>query len=335
MQNSTILDAIEPKVIDALTEQADDIAHGKQPNEYVKAAIALGSVPVMLGALATMAPAQMTSPAVDVLQFALLLENLENQFYLGVTGAAGSPFAAAFATVRGKFAATNAGIVPTLNLLSQHETAHVKLLQTTISKVGGTPRTYDPASTFDFTGSRKQGGDPNGPFYGATQDVAFLLAATQGFEDTGVRAYKGQAGVLLGNPYLTPALQIHALEARHAARIRRLRLLIATAANPGLSYAGTVKGADAAAAGPGTLTPPPAVVAAFNAIYAGEGNTTHVVNNGSTDVTINVATLPNLAGGTDVTAGFDEPLGAKAVAAIVQPFVIPDVMPLLGPGLSA
>jgi len=141
----TLLDAIEPKAIDALNEQADDLANGKQPNAYVTTAIALGSVPLMLGALATMAPAQTTSPVIDVLNFALLLENLENQFYLGVIGAAGSPFAAAFATVRAKFAGaanTNGTILPTLTLLSQHETAHVNFLTAVIRSLGGTPGTY-------------------------------------------------------------------------------------------------------------------------------------------------------------------------------------------------
>ena len=44
------------------------------------------------------------------------------------------------------------------------------------------------------------------------------LSAT--FEDLGVAAYKGQAGTLLGTPVLTTALQIHSVEARHAAAVR-------------------------------------------------------------------------------------------------------------------
>ena len=42
-------------------------------------------------------------------------------------------------------------------------------------------------------------------------------------EDTGVRAYKGRAGELLGTDLLTVALQIHSVEARHAAKIRVMR----------------------------------------------------------------------------------------------------------------
>jgi hypothetical protein len=326
MEHETLLDAIEPKVVDALNEQADDLAHGREPNEYVRAAMALGSVPLMLGALATMAPAQTASSAVvDVLNYALLLENLENQFYLGVIGAAGSPFATRFATVRGKFAASNTTILPTLQLLSQHESAHVNFLTTVIKGLGGTPGTYDPASTFDFTGARTPGGSTSGPLYQATQDVRFLLLLTQGFEDTGVRAYKGQAGKLIGQQVpLTAALQIHALEARHAARIRRLRRLVDTS-GPRLS--GTVSGAGVPAASVGGTTIPSgaasAVSSLFAAIYAGEDNTIHTVNNGTADVQINAATLPNLQAGTDVSRGFDEPLGAVAVTAIAQGVVIP------------
>jgi hypothetical protein len=43
------------------------------------------------------------------------------------------------------------------------------------------------------------------------------------FEDTGVRAYKGQAANLMSKPDLLTALQIHSVEARHASEVRRLR----------------------------------------------------------------------------------------------------------------
>ena len=60
---------------------------------------------------------------------------------------------------------------------------------------------------------------------GTTQEMAYgqLLALAQAFEDTGVRAYKGQAGNVMGSDFLTPALQIHSVEARHASEIRRIR----------------------------------------------------------------------------------------------------------------
>jgi hypothetical protein len=46
----------------------------------------------------------------------------------------------------------------------------------------------------------------------------------QAFEDTGVRAYKGQAGNVMSNKtVLQAALQIHSVEARHASQVRRMR----------------------------------------------------------------------------------------------------------------
>ena len=49
------------------------------------------------------------------------------------------------------------------------------------------------------------------------------MSLAQAFEDTGVRAYKGQAKNLISTPdLLTAALQIHSVEARHAAAIRDL-----------------------------------------------------------------------------------------------------------------
>jgi hypothetical protein len=49
------------------------------------------------------------------------------------------------------------------------------------------------------------------------------LTLSQTFEDLGVAAYKGQAGNLIGNDdMLQTALQIHSVEARHAAIVRKI-----------------------------------------------------------------------------------------------------------------
>jgi hypothetical protein len=46
----------------------------------------------------------------------------------------------------------------------------------------------------------------------------------QGFEDAGVRAYKGQIGNLQGNDTIIAAgARIHSVEARHASLVRRVR----------------------------------------------------------------------------------------------------------------
>lgn len=60
---------------------------------------------------------------------------------------------------------------------------------------------------FDFTA-----GGQFDPF----NDYPTFLLLSQAFEDTGVRAYKGQAPKMAGNDLLTAALQIHSVEACHA-----------------------------------------------------------------------------------------------------------------------
>ncbi|HYC34032.1 MAG TPA: ferritin-like domain-containing protein, partial [Gemmatimonadales bacterium] len=76
---------------------------------------------------------------------------------------------------------------PAIEQIGRHETAHVTLLTNTLG-------------------------------------VAALPAPlAQGFEDLGVRAYKGQVPLLATQPELiTTALRIHSTEARHAAMLRRL-----------------------------------------------------------------------------------------------------------------
>jgi hypothetical protein len=55
-------------------------------------------------------------------------------------------------------------------------------------------------------------------------DYNQFLTLAQAFEDTGVRAYKGQAGNVMSNKaVLQAALQIHSVEARHASQVRRMR----------------------------------------------------------------------------------------------------------------
>ncbi|MEX2514464.1 MAG: ferritin-like domain-containing protein [Cyclobacteriaceae bacterium] len=91
---------------------------------------------------------------------------------------------------------------------------HVDLLKTVEASLGSKPV---EKPEFDFT----VGGAFN-PFGNYQQ----FLALAQAFEDTGVRAYRGQAGNLIKNgDLLTAALQIHSVEARHASEIRRLRCL--------------------------------------------------------------------------------------------------------------
>lgn len=166
---------------------------------------AMTAIPFGLAAIPNKIYAQeMAADPVGALQLALTLEYLEDEFY---------------------DLALQSGVLPTgrpetvYAQISKHEQAHVDFLIAGLESVGETPV---EKPTFDFTA-----GGMFDPFNdnGIGQETAYaqLLALAQAFEDTGVRAYKGQAGNLLGSDFLTPALQIHAVEAMHASEVRRLR----------------------------------------------------------------------------------------------------------------
>ncbi|MGI8510164.1 MAG: ferritin-like domain-containing protein, partial [Gemmatimonadaceae bacterium] len=162
---------------------------------------ALGAaVPIVLAASARTAGAQGVASILDSLNFALTLEYLEDEFYRTGLTQLGKAFSGA---------ESNA-----VQQISMHETAHVKFLTTIISDFFSSTPVAKPA--FDFTAK--------GAYPDVFTNKATFLAVAQAFEDTGVRAYKGQAGNVASNKaVLSAALQIHAVEARHASQIRRLR----------------------------------------------------------------------------------------------------------------
>lgn len=161
--------------------------------------------------------------------------------------------------------------------ISKHETDHVALLKTTITSLQGTPV---PLPMFDFTAG--------GTYPDVFTNYQTFLALSNAFEDTGVRAYKGQAAALSGSgAVLTAALDIHSVEARHACEVRRMRGL-----KGWISYAES-NGLPAA-------------------IYAGEDNTTQDNINVTT-----VTTAPTVS----VTEAFDETLTMEEVLAIAGSFI--------------
>lgn len=164
--------------------------------------LAVAAVPLAMGSMFKKAYGNNSDIIIDVLNFALTLEYLEAKFYANGVASTVIP-------------SSDKAIFQTI---AQHEAQHVTFLKAAISGSGGTP-VAEP--TFDFSGGA---GSNNGPFKTYLNDYAIFLTLSQGFEDTGVRAYKGQAGNLISNnDVLTAALQIHSVEARHAAEVRRLR----------------------------------------------------------------------------------------------------------------
>ena len=222
--NKPILDGVDPEIVSRLVSRRQAITRGATMSAATAAGLAMGSVPVMLAALSKDVFAQTPSAILDVLQFAFILENLENEFYKAVLGtSAVAAQNAAFDTVRAQIPAA---AKPVFEQIQKHEQQHTDFLKNTaIPLFGGTAPSLS-ANDFDFTGGNGSG---NGPFAQATTRLDHLLLVAQAVEDTGVRAYKGQAGRLLINGddkadvALESALRIHSVEARHAAKIRRIR----------------------------------------------------------------------------------------------------------------
>lgn len=135
----------------------------------------------------------------EVLNYALTLEHLENNFYRT-------------ANASGKLQGNAAKY---LAVIGAHEKAHVDALTAAISQAGGTPVKELPRYNFSVLG------DPN------TQEGILKIAGV--LEPTGVMAYDGAAREITDKKILGVAGQIVQVEARHAAIIR---VLINPNANP-------------------------------------------------------------------------------------------------------
>lgn len=342
-RSTSILEGIDPELLDRLATRREAIRRGASASGLVAAGLALGSVPVALAALSRDLFAQAPSDVLDALQFAYVLENLENEFYRAVLGtSAVSAQNDAFAPVRRAVQALpgSAAVIAAIRQMQQHEQQHVDFLRDTAIPLFGGSAPRITANDFDFTGGNGSG---TGPFARATQEPDFLLLVAQAVEDTGVRAYKGQAGRLLvegsanANVALESALRIHSVEARHAAKVRRIRRSLHPN-ETALRWSGYVRGGGLAAAGASMIANPPAqVVAALELVYGGtssEANTTHQVYNdvANRSATIDAATLggtTSVIGGADAirTAAmmaFDEPLTKDEVLRIVRGFIVDD-----------
>lgn len=241
--------------------------------------VALTALPFALGGTFKKAYGKTTDVVLDTLNFALTLEYLEAEFYQKALDSV--------TLIIPTQAARNA-----IQTIANHEAAHVAFLKAAISGAGGVPVAKP---TFDFSGGNGSG---TGPFMTAFSDYSLFLAVAQTLEDTGVRAYKGQAGNLMSNnTVLEAALNIHSVEARHAAHIRYMRMNAGADVRPWITLNET------------------GISPAVQASYNGEENTTQA--------NINIVGI----NGQDINAeraseAFDEILTKEQILAIVDPFIV-------------
>ena len=182
------IETIDPEIYDKLNSRRGLFKKASDLGIKLTAA----AVPFVLSGIVNQAKGENKDAITDVLNFALTLEYLESDFY--------SQSISNGTTAKGSNKVT-------FDQIAKHEAAHVSLLKSVLK----TDAVSKP--TFDFTA---------GGQFDPTVYSTFLILA-QAFEDTGVRAYKGQAPALLGTSTLTIALQIHSVEARHAAMVRKIR----------------------------------------------------------------------------------------------------------------
>jgi rubrerythrin len=173
----------------AVAEASEALNSSTRSGLFRRAGLLLGggavAAAVPIG-IATSQGGGLSKGDVEILNYALTLEELESAFY-------------AEANRGGRLS----GIARTFSeVVGAHEAAHVTALRQVLGSQA------KPAPKFDFKGS--------------TRDKVTFLKTAQTLEDTGVAAYQGQAGRIKSPDILASAGAILAVEARHAAWVREI-----------------------------------------------------------------------------------------------------------------
>lgn len=194
MNLQNILTEIE-KVDGEVFDRLEHVSRRHMFSMFAKRASAAVAAPLLVGTAVTQAYAQtgLQPIVIDVLNFALTLEYIEYGYYLAGMNAPG--------LITGQDRVL-------FGQLTKHENQHVILLKSVL----GTAAIAQPK--LDLTAK--------GRYNDILTNMKTFSAVSMVLEDTGVRAYKGQATNLMVNkPILEAALRIHSVEARHAARVRQ------------------------------------------------------------------------------------------------------------------
>ena len=172
----------------AIQEAIEEVSGDSRAGFLTKAAVLSGGLiggGAVLGAIASPAAAA-TKGDVAIANFALTLEYLEAEFY----------------TEAVRMGALRGQTLRFAQIVGAHERAHVAALRKMLGRAAVSKPTFN--------------------FRGTTENAAKFEATAVVLEDTGVAAYKGQAGLIDSDAILKAALAIHSVEARHASWARRI-----------------------------------------------------------------------------------------------------------------
>lgn len=143
---------------------------------------------------------------VDVLNFALTLEMLEDAFYRDAILSEETTLTAS--TLDGFSDRILDSVYEYLEIIAEHEATHVEVISDTIEDLGGEPVS---GLEFEFNVPRGDEADP---------DAFFAIA--QALENTGVMAYDGAVHLIDDPDLQTAAATIATVEARHASYLNLL-----------------------------------------------------------------------------------------------------------------
>jgi len=177
--------------VDGAIEETGSHVDGHTRAAFMRKAGVAGGATLTGGAfLASLPEFAMAAPSkrqdLKILNFALTLEFLEAAFYKEAV----------------ESGALSGAALDLGKILAADERVHVTALRSTIKKLGGTPV---PSPEFDFRGT--------------TKDQQKFLETAFTLENTGVRAYLGQAGRLKSKALLGVAASIVTIEARHSGAV--------------------------------------------------------------------------------------------------------------------
>lgn len=241
----------------------------------------------------------------DIFNFALNLEYLEAEYYLRATtgvGLSASDTGSGAGTVTGGAAVPfkTPAIQAFAAEIAADELAHVRFLRKVLSSKAVAEPTIDLMNSFNA--AAQAAGISGGTFNPFADENSFLLGAFV-FEDVGVTAYHGAAGLLSVTADLAAAAGIYATEAYHAGGIRTL---IAQLGDPYVTIANQIETLRATAGG-GNET-----ALAANAIVAADSNS--ICFDRTTDQVLHIVYLNAAAGVVSKGGFFPNGLNGKITA---------------------